>query len=234
MVAMALEVIGAGFGRTGTTSLKQALERLGFERCHHMDAVSTSREQVAAWTAIARGDEPDWDRVFDGFRASCDWPSCTYWEELHRHFPEAKIVLTVRDESRWYDSVAETIYPASFLPPRWIVWAIPPLARFRKMVVAQVWDGVFGGRFEDREHALRIYREHVAAVKARAPADRLLVFEVKDGWEPLCRFLDVPVPPGDFPHANDAATLRPLLLAARVAGWALLAAVVLGLAWALG
>lgn len=73
----------------------------------------------------------------------------------------------------------------------------------------------------------------MAAVQAKAPPDRLLVFEVKDGWEPLCHFLGVAVPDEDFPHANDAATLRPLLLAARVAGWALMAAIALAVVWAL-
>ena len=225
---MALDVIGAGFGRTGTTSLKVALERLGFEKCHHMQEVAPSRRQVEAWQAIADGEAPDWDAVFDGYRAACDWPSCTYWEALCRHYPDARVVLTLRDEVRWWDSVAETIYPASSLPPRWIAWAIPPLARFRKMVFAQVWDGVFGGRFEDREYATQLYREHNAAVRAGVPAERLLVFEVKDGWEPLCRFLGVPVPDEAFPHANDAVRIRRALLAARIVGWGSIVAIAAG------
>jgi hypothetical protein len=229
---MALEVIGAGFGRTGTTSLKAALEKLGFSKCHHMEEVVKSRRQVELWQAIALredGETVAWDEVFDGFQASCDWPSCTYWEELAREYPDAKIILSVRDEERWYDSVAETIYPASYLLPRFLLPAIPFLKRFNRMVVAQVWQGVFGGRFEDREHALSIYRGHVAHVKATAPPERLLVFEAKEGWEPLCRFLDVPVPPGEYPHLNDAATIRRLLLAARVAGWGLVAGLAAGL-----
>jgi hypothetical protein len=225
---MALKVIGAGFGRTGTTSLKAALEQLGFAKCHHMQEVVTSRRQIELWQTKAEKREVDWDEVFDGFQASCDWPSSTYWEELAAHYPDAKIVLTVRDEARWYDSCAETIYPFSYVLPQWAARVIPYFRSFNRMVVAQVWHGVFGGRFEDREHALAIYRAHVAHVRATAPPDRLLVFESKEGWEPLCRFLDVPVPADPYPHLNDAATIKRALLAIKVLGWLLLAGVVLG------
>ena len=226
---MALQVIGAGFGRTGTTSLKAALEQLGFSKCHHMQEVMKSGAQVRLWQALSDGDEVVWDEVFEGFQASCDWPSCSYWERLQHHYPDAKIVLSVRDESRWYESVLETIYPASFLLPRWLESLVPPFARMNKMVVASVWDGVFEGRFEDREHALQVYRDHNAHVKATAPPDQLLVFEAKDGWGPLCDFLNVPVPENDYPHLNDAAQIRRMILAVRVLGWLSIAGLVGGL-----
>jgi len=230
---VSLKVIGAGFGRTGTTSLKAALEQLGFSKCHHMAEVARSQRQVTFWQTLANGGTVDWDEVFDGYAASCDWPSCTYWEELARHYPDAKIVLSVRDEGRWYDSVAATIYPASFLVPQWIVRLVPPFARFNRMVIASVWEGVFGGRFDDREHALDLYRRHVAHVKETARPDRLLVFQAVEGWEPLCRFLDVPVPEGPYPHLNDGAQIKRAIRIARAAGWvvpALLAAGLLSLA----
>ncbi len=227
---MSLEVIGAGFGRTGTLSLKAALERLGFGTCHHMEEVVRSPEQVRYWQSIADGEEADWDAVFEGFRSSCDWPSCTHWEALMRHFPDARIVLTVRDEDRWYDSAAETIHPATFMLPRWLQGLVPPLARANRMIIANVWDGEFDGRFEDREHAIRTYREHNAQVQAGVPPERLLVFRATDGWEPLCRFLDVPVPDEPYPHLNDAVRIRRMLRIARLAGWGLLFAVVLGVA----
>jgi len=220
---MALQVIGAGFGRTGTTSLKAALEQLGFSKCHHMEEVMKSGAQVRFWQTLSDGGEVAWDEVFDGFQSSCDWPSCSYWEELHHHYPDAKIVLTVRDETRWYESVLETIYPATFLLPGWLEWLVPPLARLNKMIVASIWNGVFGGRFEDREHALQVYRDHIARVKATAPPDRLLVFEAKDGWAPLCSFLNVAVPENDYPHLNDAAQIRRLIRAVRALGWLSLA-----------
>jgi hypothetical protein len=96
------------------------------------------------------------------------------------------------------------------------------------MIIASIWDGVFGGRFEDREHALKIYRHHIAHVKAVAPADRLLVFEAKDGWKPLCDFLNVPVPENDYPYLNDAAQIRRAVLGVRVVGWLSLAGLVAG------
>ena len=227
---MSLQVIGAGFGRTGTTSLKAALEQLGFAKCHHMQEVMKSQAQVRLWQTLADGDKVDWDEVFEGFQSSCDWPSSSYWEELIHYYPEAKIILTTRDEERWFESCAQTIYPVSFLVPRWLQRMIPPLDRVNRMVIATVWDGVFGGRFEDREHALRVYREHEAHVKATAPADRLLVFEAKEGWEPLCRFLGVPVPESEYPHLNDAVGIRRVILAARILGWGSLAALIVGLA----
>ena len=145
------------------------------------------------------------------------------------HYPDAKIVLSVRDEARWYDSVAQTIYPTSFLLPGWMESLIPPIRRMNKMVIAVVWDGVFGGRFKDREHALKLYRENNDYVKSTVPSDRLLVFEAKDGWEPLCHFLDLPIPDGDYPHLNDAAQIRRLITGARALGWISLVAIAGGL-----
>ncbi len=226
---MALQVIGAGFGRTGTTSLKAALEQLGFSKCHHMEEVMKSSTQVRFWHALSDGAEVDWDEFFEGFQASCDWPSCSYWEQLHHHYPDAKIVLTIRDETRWYESVLETIYPATFLLPWWLEWLAPPFARLKKMTVDSIWKGVFSGRFEAREHALQVYRDHIARVKATTRHDQLLVFEVKDGWEPLCNFLNVPVPENDYPHLNDAAQIRRMIHAFHAVGWLLLAGLLGGL-----
>ena len=226
---MALQVIGAGFGRTGTTSLKAALEQLGFSKCHHMDEVMKSSAQIRFWKVLSEGGEVAWDDVFEGFQASCDWPSSSYWEQLHHYYPDAKIILTVRDEARWYDSVSQTIYPVTFVLPRWLEWLVPPLSRLNKMIVAIVWDGVFGGRFEDRELALQVYRDHIAYVKATARSDQLLVFEAKDGWAPLCSFLNVPVPENDYPHLNDAAKIRNIVRAVRALGWLSLAALLGGL-----
>lgn len=221
---MALEVIGAGFGRTGTLSLKAALEQLGFVKCHHMKAVAASNDQVVAWQAIASGEAPDWDRIFDGYRAACDWPSCDHFEALLERYPDARVVLGVRDENRWYESVASTIYAASVEFPRFVGWLVPRVGRFNRMVYATVWDGTFGGRFEDRAHAIQVYRDHIERVKRVVPPEKLLVFEAKDGWEPLCRFLDRPVPAGPFPHLNDAATIHRGLRALRIAKWLLPAA----------
>jgi hypothetical protein len=205
---MALEVIGAGFGRTGTLSLKVALEKLGFSKCHHMQEVLPNRKQLAAWHAIAHGAKPDWDDVFEGFAASCDWPSCTYFEELMEHYPDAKVVLTVRDPERWHASAMETIYPTTNEAPAWLSWVVPPFRKLVELTHAGIWGGTFDGRFPDRAHAVRVFEAHNERVKRVVPPERLLVFRATDGWEPLCEFLGVPVPEGPYPHVNEARDIR--------------------------
>jgi len=108
---MAIKVIGAGFGRNGTLSLKQALETLGFGKCYHMAEVFQHPEHVPVWRAAAHGKSVDWDAVFDGYQASVDWPSCSFWQEQMARYPDAKVVLSERDPERWYESVMNTIYP---------------------------------------------------------------------------------------------------------------------------
>ena len=223
---MGLQVIGAGFGRTGTLSLKLALERLGFSRCHHMQEVVLRSRQLDAWHALSRGEPADWDRLFEGYRASCDWPSAAYWEELYQHFPDSKVILTVRDEERWYRSAAETIYPASMRIPRWLTRLVPRMRKFREMVVATIWKGVFDDRFEDEAHAIQVFRDNSARVKQVVPPERLLVFEAKDGWQPLCEFLGVPVPESPYPHANEAARMKRVVWLMPVVRWLPLLALV--------
>jgi hypothetical protein len=193
-----LEIVGAGFGRTGTLSLRQALERLGFGPCHHMMELVEKPDQVELWYQIAETGTADWDEVFRGYRSTVDWPGARYWRELAAHFPEAKVILTVRDPRRWYESAAGSIYRAATVED-----TDPQLTRMRRIVRRLVWEGHFDDRFEDEDHAIEVFNEHIAAVRREIPADRLLVFEVRDGWEPLCDFLGVPVPDEPFPHVND-------------------------------
>jgi hypothetical protein len=238
---MSLQVVGAGFGRTGTLSLKLALEQLGFSKCHHMREVMSNPDQIRAWHAIALGadanlvdapDTPDWDTVFDGYAACVDWPSCTYWEELHDRYPDSKVILTIRDPDRWYESALETIYPSSSEIPRWILWMSPRARRAVELLFANVWDGTFDGRFEDRAHAIGVFNRHIERVKERVAHERLLVFQATDGWEPLCAFLGVPVPDEPYPHVNEAAEIKRVVRVLRALRWLphlLVAAVVLWL-----
>ena len=145
--------------------------------------------------------------------ATVDWPGCSFYQELMEAYPEAKVLLSVRDPDRWYESMLTTIYrvPRSFLlfllRP-----TLPFIRNLYRMVNAAVWGGTFGGRFEDREHAIGIFERHNEEVKKHVPPDRLLVYDVKQGWEPLCHFLDVPVPIDKaFPHLNDAARIQRFL-----------------------
>jgi hypothetical protein len=214
-----LEVIGTGLGRTGTLSLHAALERLGFAPCEHMTNCFAHPERFALWLEAARrkrgGELIDWRPLFAGYRATVDWPGAWFWRELTAAHPTAKVILTVRDPDRWYDSARDTIYaatqsrtatPVARLLSRLMGWLEPRAEHGFRTVQETVWDGSLQGQFADRAKALALFEAHNREVMATIPAARLLVFDVKDGWEPLCRFLGVPAPAGEpFPHVNDAA-----------------------------
>jgi hypothetical protein len=196
---MALEVVGLGVGRTGTYSLKLALEQLGFGPCHHMKEVDVrSRAQLDRWTAAAAG-RRDWEQAYAGFRSAVDWPTAAFSEELFAAYPRAKFLLTVRDPARWYESFSQTIYP--LVDPD---GSSPPmLAAFAEMVRAIMHKTGFEVP-SSRDDLLAAFVRHTAQVRRTIPADRLLVFEVAEGWKPLCSFLGVPVPDRPFPRTNDA------------------------------
>lgn len=216
---MSLRVIGAGFGRTGTLSLKLALERLGFAPCEHMTGMFDEPGRIDLWLEAARrktaGEPIDWDPLFAGYAATVDWPGAFFWRELVAAFPAAKVLLTVRDPDCWYASAHDTILRLD--EPRAADGAPLPLApevaarraRMNPLLEAVLFQGTFQGRASDEAFAKAVFREHNAAVQAAVPADRLLVYEVSQGWEPLCRFLDVAVPAGEpFPQVNDTASFR--------------------------
>ena len=209
MLAVTLKVIGAGFGRTGTNSLKLALELLGFGPCHHMFEVRDNPNQLPFWQQAARGEVPDWEQVFAEYKACVDWPSVRYWRELCSHFPDAKVVHSVRAEQSWIKSVHSTIFPA--MQRRKEIDPGPYRERL-EMAYEIIVNQTFAGRMDDPEHALSVYRSHNNEVAQTVPPDRLLVFDVKEGWDPLCEFLDVPVPDDPFPRVNSASEFhhRPL------------------------
>ena len=216
---MTVKVIGAGFGRTGTLSLKIALEKLGFNKCHHMQEVFASPAQIKHWVNIAEEDgTPDWDAVFDGFQATSDFPSCTFYQELAEHFPEAKVVLTHRDADSWYRSVSETIYDMWQHMPSWLL-LFPRFRRTYEAFDKIIWQKAFDGRTNEPEFAKAAFLAHNAAVQANIPAERLLVFQVKEGWGPLCRFLDVTIPDEPFPHVNDTAQMKRRVKGVKLLGW---------------
>jgi hypothetical protein len=201
---MALEVIGAGFGRTGTNSLRLALERLGYP-CHHMHEVALNPGQTPLWAAAARGEPVDWEAVFAGYRAQVDWPGARYWRTLAEVFPEARVILSVRPADAWYRSFADTIATELYAPPS---SPDPTAAERRRMQRETIGEQVFGGRLDDRAHVIEVYERHNAEVRRAIAPERLLVFDVTEGWAPLCRFLGVPVPPEPFPRTNSTAEFR--------------------------
>jgi hypothetical protein len=210
-----MKVIGAGFGRTGTMTLKAALEELGAGPCYHMLEVlwgDTSR--ISMWQDAADGKEVDWHRLMDGYRSTVDWPACAFYEQLMDAFPEAKVLLTVRDPEAWYESARKSIYASMLAGQKGELDGgtnpMPPQEGFR-MISTLIWQGTFDGRFEDREHAISVFRAHNEEVIRKVPAERLVVHEVGDGWEPLAGLLGVPVPQTPFPHLNDTAAFREMV-----------------------
>ena len=216
---LSLEVIGAGLGRTGTLSLHAALERLGFAPCEHMTNCFAHPERFALWLEAARrkraGEPIDWRPLFGGYRATVDWPGAYFWRELIAAHPEAKVILTVRDPERWYDSARDTIYaatqartatPAARVLYGLLGWANPRAGHGFRTVQETVWDGTIEGDSRIATRLSASSRSTSATSSPRFLRRRLLVFDVKEGWEPLCAFLGVPVPAGEpFPHVNDAA-----------------------------
>ena len=194
---MSLKVIGAGFGRTGTMSLKTALEMLGFAPCHHMVEVFQHPEQVPYWDRAARDEKVNWDEVFAGYEAACDWPSCSYYKELADFYPNAKVILSLRDPKSWYKSVASTIMPSMKKPVPGQAGPLLP-GVFGPL---RIGDKTFGFDFSE-EHMIDVFERHNAEVKRTIPPERLLVFEAKDGWGPLCRFLGAKVPDAPYPATN--------------------------------
>lgn len=211
---MTIKVIGAGFGRTGTLSLKVALEELGFGKCYHMLELLQHPDQVTFWENASQGEPIDWDALFEGYQATVDFPSYRYYRQLMQHYPDAKVLLSIRDPDSWYESTLNTIYRAGPSTSQKLLMALklPFSPKLRQIVRAfrladkNVWQGDFQGRFTDKSFALEVFNQHIQEVKCIVPPERLLVYQVKQGWEPLCRFLGVPIPQNQpFPRVNDRA-----------------------------
>ncbi|MGB3633216.1 MAG: sulfotransferase family protein [Rubrobacteraceae bacterium] len=216
-----MKVIGAGFGRTGTTSLKAALEELGFGLSYGLTEVFEKPEHVGFWEAARRGGKVDWEGFFAGYGVAVDWPACSFYEELMEAFPDAPVILTVRDPEPWYESTRSTIYEIrkvtrGLLPVR-AAFAFaglfaPGVTGTARLADHIVWEDTFDGRFEDLAYAMEVFERHNEAVRRRVPPERLLVIDVRDGWAPLCDFLGVAVPDKPFPRLNEAREMRRRLL----------------------
>jgi uncharacterized protein YndB with AHSA1/START domain len=188
-----IQVVGAGLGRTGTTSLKAALEQLLGGPCHHMFEVATTPDQLPRWTAAARGEPIDWDDLLDGYEAIVDWPGVAFWRELVEHYPGALVLLSVRDPEAWYESAHSTIFRIHTSDGR-----DDPFTDF----VLTLFEHRFTLDLDDKDAVIARFEEHYAAVRAAVPADRLLEWSVADGWGPICGALGLPVPDEAFPRLN--------------------------------
>jgi len=202
-----MKVLGAGFGRTGTMSLKIALEKLGIGPCYHMRELVSHPSHIKIWYDISHGEHPNWDRLFSGFNSAVDFPVCLFYEELVNKFPDAKFILTLRDFDTWYESTANTIYKVPTMLPDWFKRVVYPIRMFIELQVNLIWVGLFKNNFSDRESTELVYNEHIESVKKTIPADKLLIYRVNEGWDPLCEFLNVDKPEIPFPKVNDTAEM---------------------------
>ena len=192
---MTLDIIGAGLGRTGTKTLKTALEMLGFAPCHHMvEVFANMATQAPFWLAAAKGEPVDWDAGLAGYRASVDWPSAHFYKQLAAHYPDAKVILSRRDPQRWYESMSETILKALEKHPQ---QGVNPMRFVQMIVLEQTFNGDVS-----RANVIAAFERHNADVIASIAPERLLIFEAAQGWEPLCDFLGTTVPDMAFPRTN--------------------------------
>lgn len=200
-----LEVIGAGYGRTGTLSLKSALETLGFGPCYHAVEYMSHPEHQARWEEAFQGN-PNWEEVFSGYRSTVDFPGTNFWKELVDAYPQAKVILTVRDPKEWYDSMRETFLEAAGPEGQ------PPIpgADDWSSEDKEEWSQMMAD-LQDEQTAIADFERHIEEVQSYVNTDRLLVYEVKQGWQPLCDFLGVDVPDEPFPRLNDSEAFKELI-----------------------
>jgi Sulfotransferase domain len=205
---MQLKVIGTGLGRTGTKSLHSALNMVGLGPCHHMMEVFPRPESVPLWVAAAEG-KPDWDAIFAEFQSAVDYPAAAHWRAITAYYPNAKVIHTVRDPDKWFDSTQATIFAPDGMVARITANPGDPMSAFFNSVIAPFHDHI-----HDRAFMTNYFRRHTEEVKATIAPERLLIYEAGQGWAPLCAFLGVPVPDTPYPSENTTAEFQTRVSAA--------------------
>ena len=194
---MPLKVIGSGLGRTGTLSLKAALEHIGFGPCHHMSEVIGNTAQIDLCSDVAVGN-PDYNAIFTGFQSAVDFPVAAYWQEVLAANPDARVVLCQRDPAEWYESFSQTILPLIMDKSKWPKAATPWFKMIEKVIIGKALKGRM-----DKDGILAAYRDNETAVRALAKTGRALIFQTREGWLPLCTFLGTEVPVEPYPKSNE-------------------------------
>jgi hypothetical protein len=202
-----LRVIGAGLGRTGTLSLKHALERLLGGPCYHMLEVFGRPDDIGVWQRAAAGDLPDWNAFLSDYAAVVDWPACAFWYELSNAFPDAPVLLSSRDTDGWWKSASDTIFRVMQRP----LPADEPTMSAQMAMVHELMAQRFTPEWTDEASAKAAYEAHNAAVRAAVPTSRLIDWHPGDGWQPLCAALELPVPDEPFPHMNTTEDFRAMV-----------------------
>ncbi len=217
---MSIKIIGAGLPRTGTNTLKESLERLGYKKTYHMKELLVHPENLHYWLTLKETGTTNWDELYNGYQATVDFPAYPWYKEHMKQYPDAKVILTVRPFEKWYTSVYSTIWKAG---PQTVSEKIGMLSkllfnpRLRSVIKCVKFSKamIFGvhlkGKFEDKAFAEETFHKHIADVKAHVPADKLLVYDVSEGWGPLCKFLGVPEPKEPIPHLNKKENFKEML-----------------------
>ncbi|MDQ3683403.1 MAG: sulfotransferase family protein [Bacteroidota bacterium] len=217
---MSIKIIGAGLPRTGTNTLKESLEKLGYTKTYHMKELLVHPENLPYWTSLKETGTTKWDELYNGFQATVDFPAYPWYKEHMKRYPDAKVILTVRPFEKWHSSVFSTIWQAG---PQTLLQKLGMLSKLLfnprlrsvikcvKLAKEMIFKVHFQGKFEDKAEAEKIFNKHIADVKAYVPADKLLVYDVSEGWGPLCRFLNVPEPNEALPHLNKKENFKEML-----------------------
>ncbi|HSX28776.1 MAG TPA: sulfotransferase [Candidatus Saccharimonadales bacterium] len=195
-----LKIIGAGMWRTGTVSLKSALETLTEQPSHHMTELLIHPQQVNEWLSVVNGMRPNWDYLLHDYGSTLDWPSLAFWNDLQQTYPDALVLLSTRDPEEWWQSVSATVLKSA--PTR--ETARSPW----ELLVVALFENYFVGRLPTKRQAIQAYNEHNDLVRRTVAPNRLIEWTPSDGWTPLCRALDKPIPDRPFPHLNTAAEYR--------------------------
>lgn len=210
-----MRIIGAGLGRSGTMSIQEALEQLGYRPCYHMKIALWRFWHLNFFLKAWHGEEVNWKRFFRHYQAVVDWPACSFYKELMTEFPDAKILLNIRDPEKWYDSMYETIWA---IQPAFPFWFPPIVRRLHNDII---WNGNLKGVFRDKQKTIEVYKNYIESVRETVPPERLLVYDVREGWGPLCAFLDVPVPDLPFPNKNERKSFKRVISLLKLFNWLL-------------
>jgi len=217
---MSIKVIGAGFPRTGTNTLRESLQKLGYVKTYHMKELLVQPENLHYWIVLRKAGTTNWEGLYNGYQATVDFPCYPWYKEHMKKYPDAKVILSVRPFEKWYDSVYSTIWMAQNPPesqkiemglkvasdPR--LQSVMKCMEFAKEVIME---DHFQGRFLDKTFMEEVFNKHNQEVKKYVPANKLLVIDVSEGWEPLCTFLGVPIPEEPLPHTNKREDFKTML-----------------------
>jgi len=215
---MSLSVIGTGLSRTGTTTLRKVLEELGFSPCYNSTELFIRPRGIEFWEGLEQGEEVDFENFFSNYNGIIGFPGYIFHQQLKAEYPDARVILSYREPEEWYEDISKTVFESvsshvnkayaeevrSFDP-----YLADCIERIHALQLRILEENYFEGRFADKDYAVQRYVEWNEGIKDIYSEDELLVYQVTEGWEPVCKFLGVPVPEGkEFPHLNHPKTFH--------------------------